>query len=429
METIQYKETTNPVATYGEKSPSTLAFQQSLNQKYAGKTGYTPLKEDSLYGPKTLAASKFSGPGVVSTVDIHNQGKKDGKSLTDALRLFNVNYTDPNAPVDPNAKPKENKTPGMDDTTDPYMKSLTDLSARSNDSTKMLITNIMAAKQRQRNSVNTEYDKYKGGLQLLGIQHNEAQATPELLQGRVQEAENQHQAKISEIDAEEAKALIDAEDARANNDFKVLKEKMDYVKTLKKEKADELKALHDTLTNTQKTAQIEAHDIFDTLYELEAEDQEAFLVAVAQKFNLPMGTLVQALADEKAKRGAADLKTKNTESIITKREAPPKAGTGTTGGKPIVSGGVTITQSQIKAGEDKLVASKGTDGYVDPDVYKKSYDEWPGTKKDFLAKFPPNNWVNPENKNAPQPLPQYLQSTKKGGAKTTAPAGVNNPFD
>lgn len=55
MATGTYKQTNNPVATYGEKSSSVLALQKQLNQQNAGKEGWVPLKEDAMYGPLTQA--------------------------------------------------------------------------------------------------------------------------------------------------------------------------------------------------------------------------------------------------------------------------------------------------------------------------------------------------------------------------------------
>jgi len=52
-------------AIYGEKSAGVLALQQSLNKQYSGLPGYVPLKEDSLYGPLTQAATKFQAPAPI----------------------------------------------------------------------------------------------------------------------------------------------------------------------------------------------------------------------------------------------------------------------------------------------------------------------------------------------------------------------------
>lgn len=55
MATGTYKQTNNPVATYGEKGASVLALQKQLNTQNAGKEGWVPLKEDAMYGPLTQA--------------------------------------------------------------------------------------------------------------------------------------------------------------------------------------------------------------------------------------------------------------------------------------------------------------------------------------------------------------------------------------
>lgn len=60
MTTTTYKKTTSPTAIYGEQSPSVLALQKEINAKNKGVAGYTPLAEDSKYGPLTQAAyTKF----------------------------------------------------------------------------------------------------------------------------------------------------------------------------------------------------------------------------------------------------------------------------------------------------------------------------------------------------------------------------------
>ncbi len=56
-----------------------------------------------------------------------------------------------------------------------------------------------------------------------------------------------------------------------------------------------------------------------------------------------------------------------------------------------------ISRDQLAAGEQKLRASRGADGYVDPNVYLTAFNSWPGTTAEFLSKFPPKNYVNPAN--------------------------------
>ncbi len=63
--------------------------------------------------------------------------------------------------------------------------------------------------------------------------------------------------------------------------------------------------------------------------------------------------------------------------------------------------------------ENQLNNERGDDGYTDPYLYAELYNEFIanklGTSKDFIAKFPPKNYVNPEATN----LPKYLQTPKE----------------
>lgn len=72
-----------------------------------------------------------------------------------------------------------------------------------------------------------------------------------------------------------------------------------------------------------------------------------------------------------------------------------------------------MSAASLRAGEAKLRASVGSDGYVNPTVYKQAFDEWGGTTAEFLSKFPPKNYVNPAN----TWLPAILRpASSEGGA-------------
>lgn len=80
------------------------------------------------------------------------------------------------------------------------------------------------------------------------------------------------------------------------------------------------------------------------------------------------------------------------------------------------SAGTTRSGKLVYSGEDyssdssALEKSRGSDGWVDPSVYKRLYDGWisgGGSTKDFIAKFPPKIYVNPAN----DWLPPILRNT------------------
>lgn len=105
--------------------------------------------------------------------------------------------------------------------------------------------------------------------------------------------------------------------------------------------------------------------------------------------------------------------------------APPaKASTKTTTVKgTVVSGGLTYTPQDMGEDSQALESSRGNDGYVDPTIYQNLYKAWVangGLLKDFLAKFPPDKYVNPANTWLPSYLmPKTTSTTKKKSTKTT----------
>lgn len=363
MATGTYTQTNNPTPTYGESSSSVGALQQSLNQKYAGMPGWKPLAVDNKYGPMTLAATKFQPNSlVVSSGPANSEFSKYSANLTNMLAQLNANAPKPQGADKPD--------PTLANTNDPYTQMLDRYSTTTNEATKALIGTIQAARSNRANEITGDFDSYKRGLQLLGIQHNDAQATPDLLMGHIKSAENDQQKKLQDLDVEVNKALMEAESARASNDLNTLKEKMNYIESLKKEKEDYLKTVADSLKNQSEIAGIEAHDIYDTLNTLGDDEKEIFLQEVAKKYNIPLNALVAALADEKVKRESDALEVENRKSIIAARK------------KTSNSKSTKISVSDASSEIDEHLAPiteggiLGDDGFMAPEKWLELRDTW-----------------------------------------------------
>lgn len=85
----------------------------------------------------------------------------------------------------------------------------------------------------------------------------------------------------------------------------------------------------------------------------------------------------------------------------------------------ITSGGLSTTRSYMGLAASQLDSSRGNDGYVNSDIYKKMASDWQadgGLLKDFLDYFPPETYANPDDAS----LPSYLKPKKS--------SGVANPF-
>lgn len=83
----------------------------------------------------------------------------------------------------------------------------------------------------------------------------------------------------------------------------------------------------------------------------------------------------------------------------------------------------TPSKTQVAIGAQKLQASEGSDGYVDPTVYQTAYKDWIAqgfAPEDFLKKFSPDNWVNPAN----TWLPIYLRPKTKSSTTSSGSSGA-----
>lgn len=340
------------------------------------------------------------------------QGAKDGADLASLLAsLGTTNSNQTNSSGDAADAPYS----------DAFTKALDDASSTSSAATKSLMSGINATYQNNVNEAISQGDSYKRGLQLLGIQHNESTFSPDLLAAHITSAGNDVAKKIQGYQIDKSKALMDAETAQQNGDLSTLKDKMNYVRQVQQ---DQQSAITDAYTNLSKTndaAGVEAHTIYDSLQTLDPADQEQFIQAVAQKYNIPVMSLVTALGDEKNTRDSAALKTQDTESIIANRKAGGGSSATATSKAQIVQGQNTLN-SGISPNGTKLGNPKGADGFYDPYVYIKTFSEWPGSAKSFIAAYPMVGGINPASYTL---LPAALQallpktSSSSSGRSTT----------
>lgn len=353
-------------ANFNPADPSTYSSQEpTVNVGNLPSDTPTPTVPDVAEVPvvqeSTSTPTQQGGGVVVSSAPAEMQFAQNSAALQQMLNNLGQGIGE--------VKPFDEKT-----YSDPFTQSLDKLAKTSDESAKALIATIQAQKMQQKFDLTKTYDNYKRGLQLLGIQHNEAQFTPDQLYGKVLAAENEFQQKINRLDAEEAKALMDAKLAREEKNLSFLKEKMNYIKQIKKEKNDALKDLYERMSMETKIADIQAGQIYDQLQKLPASQKESFLSGVASRFGIPLATLVQAVANEKTDR------------------AKGKKSTGTGGsGKFVLSQAISTVTPQLNA-------IKGEDGYIDPYKWMIARDKWMqagGTLANFKSNF--KHLVNPES--------------------------------
>ena len=87
-------------------------------------------------------------------------------------------------------------------------------------------------------------------------------------------------------------------------------------------------------------------------------------------------------------------------------------------------GNVTSKSKIVKTIENALESSRGSDSYVNSDVYTKAYKDWitkGGTAKTFVAQFPPKLYANPNDTSLPANL-RYARESQT--TKSDNPDGI-----
>lgn len=385
------------------------------------------LVSDGIFGPKTLAAynTKFPASNLITTSgSAQSQFTQNSSELSKAEQALGITGVPASStPNDTSSGGSGSDAPAADTTTtDPVLSGLDSLKTANDNATNSLISTTQSSYDSQVNNLDKEFQSYKGGLQLLGIQSGQSEATPDLLLGHIHQAVLDQMDKVNALKSEEAKTIMDAKTAQANNDFKTLQDKTARLKEIQDEKSKAIQDVNTIVTGQSKTAAIEAHDVYDTLQTLDDDDKEQFIQAVAQKFGLPVNSLVTALTDEQANRSTTDLKTTNTQSIIDKREAPPKPKTEspTAIKKEQIDQGLNVLQTGKLPDGTKIGNPKGADGFYDPGVYTQAFNEWKGTPKAFVTNYGLVGSINPLSyTKLPAALQSLLPKTKTTSGRSS----------
>lgn len=280
--------------------------------------GFNPL------APVTAPATAPVTAPATAPVVAPPQNKVVVSSKTAATN-FNNNSSNLNnmlAGLNQNADTSD-KTPTIDNTNDSFTRMLDNLSNNSSSATKALINTIQAQRATQGASTDSQYQNYKNAIQMLGIQHNDAQATPELLNAHVNQAENEHTQKIQQLNVEENKALVDAERAQGENDLKTLTEKMAYVKDLRQQKQDYLKNVADQAKASEVITNSAASQIYNDpdFNKLSPVDKNTYLLNYAKanaNKGVSLGGLAQQMNALDKEKASASLDTQTKQAQLEK---------------------------------------------------------------------------------------------------------------
>lgn len=277
--------------------------------------------------------------------------------------------------------------------------------------------------------------------------------------------------QIAKLNSDEDSAISQVKVAQSNGDYQLMSKALDEVDSIRTAKQDAATKVQDTLSaandaaNAQKlqvaqdtaVGQLVAQGITDPAevlkemnaagYNVTADQVAASLknltptaaAGAAYKFsNTDVGSLlgsglstqqIQAVQDYYNGKGSATaldgLTAAQKAAVQTALVGKTAAASGD--GKTLTSGSLKYTADDISEGAAKLQASKGSDGYVDPNVYLNLAQAWTsqgGSIKDFIKNYPVSSWVNPVNTFV-TPAINALIKQDAAGTKTTGTAATD----
>ncbi len=368
----------------GTSGQAVSDLQTQLNAQNQGKPGWTPLLVDGLFGTKTQAAQSWK-PTNQLIVTGTNPAKEFAKNTQEINQMIEgraaANATG-NTTANTADGTGDNANADLSNYSDSYTQMLDKISATSDKATQNLIATIKAKKANQLTSVNDNYDRLESGLMSLGLSTGEINYSPEMVYGKITQAENQRTQKLQQLDQEEATAQLEAQQAAEKNDFELLKERKDYIKEIKNQKLELLKQNYETLSYENKIGEEQATQVYDELQKMPEDKKLPFLQTLADKFNIPLVALTSQVSELGRKRNKSSGSTASTTK--TKNTA--------------ISGINSILNNREKDASGYSV--RGEDNYVDPSVYLDVFHQWQDagfSDKEFFSKFDPKIYVNPDS--------------------------------
>ncbi len=212
---------------------------------------------------------------------------------------------------------------------DPIISGLQTLQTNADAVTKSMIASTMAQYQNQKNTAEKQGENYRLGLESLGIKTGAAQTTPDILSGHIQAAANDTLAKISSINNDMNKALLDIQSAKAENDFKRIQMATDRYQQLEKNKRDAITAMHDDILFGQKQLTYSAPALLESFNTLTSDtDKTNYINEIAKRDGVSPMDVIAAIKGAQADANKTALEAENTKSLIASRGA----GSSSTGG-------------------------------------------------------------------------------------------------
>lgn len=211
----------------------------------------------------------------------------------------------PNGPAQPQppAGPTEEQqiTDQYDNELNSTLGSFDRLSKNMDESSRNLLGTISSTYSQRRADQAESDRKYQKGLEVLGIKSGMSQYAPQESLGLMNEAEKKSHKNLLAIDAEENKARMDADAAKADKDYKTFTDRVNLIKDLRQQKAQALKDLadksqqpFDLLSKQSDAMEKIGGSIYDELDGLSATEKAKKAQEIADRFHVPIQAVISA---------------------------------------------------------------------------------------------------------------------------------------
>lgn len=262
------------------------------------------------------------------------------KPVRDSFATAQNEYGNLNAPTQqvfkaPDMTTKENDiTRSYDDELKSTLAGFDAMSKRMDTSSQNLLGSISQTYSQRRADQAESDRKYERGLEVLGIKSGMARYSPQESLGLLNEAEKSANKKLRDIDSEETKARIDAENAKATNDYKTFTDRVNLIKDLRQQKAQALKDLHDEASRPYKLLkeQTDAMEglggsIYESIQGLSGDAKANAVKKIADEFNVPIQAVVSAASNYalklKPSKGTGESKRLSLSDVKNARDLYP----------------------------------------------------------------------------------------------------------
>jgi len=260
-------------------------------------------------------------------------------------------------------------------------------------------------KQKTVNDLTAQINAFNANQQVQELKMKNEGISNGAIQGRDFALERQNAIAVLPLQAQLSAAQGDLTTATAHLD-KLFGYQQDYAKAMMDFNNKKIDAVYNYATKKEQ----------DALDAKKVTDAQAFTTLqnnLNQAQTWATTAISQRQGDLASKIMALDPKATDYQTKLGTLAGQIKPNAVSTSNTTFTSGGKTISDSAIVAGQSKLNTSRGGDGYANSGTYLTMLDLWSKDGmdiNDFFKKYPPKIYLNPKDASIPQYIKDMLKA-------------------